>query len=106
MSKDIDLDDIPEDVLEELKEAMEEVAPKARRRGKSKLPSNRDIAEAVIEAARAWGGSPDEFPDAVRALLEEWGFNTRFVNDKRIWRIYETLVRRGVMRDTLGVVEW
>ena len=101
-----DIEEIPEDVLEELKEAMEEITPRRRRRGKTKLPSNREIAEAVIEAAKAWGGSPEDFPDAVRSLLEDWGYDTRYVNDRRIWRIYETLVRRGVMRDTLGVVEW
>ncbi|MCE4601971.1 MAG: hypothetical protein F7B18_02180 [Desulfurococcales archaeon] len=101
-----DIDEIPDDILEELKEAMEEITPRMRRRGRAKLPSNREIAEAVIEAARAWEGSPEDFPDAVRSLLEDWGYNTRYVNDKRIWRIYETLVRRGAMRDTLGVVEW
>lgn len=101
-----EIDEIPEDVLQELKEVMEEISPRQRRRGKLKLPSNREIAEAVIEAARSWGGSPDDFPDAVRSLLEEWGYDTRYVNERRIWRIYETLVRRGVMRDSLGVVEW
>jgi hypothetical protein len=95
-------DIIPEDVLEEvLREEEEE------RKGKSKrnYPSARDIAEAVIEAARmARGVSPDDFPDLVYQLLEERGFDTSKVTVKRIWRTYETLARRGIIPDTLGVL--
>lgn len=104
-----DVPDIPEDVLEDLMETAREIeksiSPKERAR--LKLPSTRDLAEAVREAAyKARGASPEEFPDIVRELLEEKGFNTKYVNDRRIWRTYETLVRRGIIPDTLGVVEW
>ncbi|WP_460123601.1 hypothetical protein [Stetteria hydrogenophila] len=104
-----ELDGIPEDVLEELKEAMEEIEREVGggRRPRRRYPSARDIAEAVREVALAARGSdPQEFPDLVREHLEEKGFYVGLVTDKRIWRVYETLVRRGVIPDTLGVVEW
>ncbi len=101
--------DIPEDVLEDLIESISEIKGEASRhtKRKQKLPSTRDLAQIVAEAAlSARGANPDEFPDIVRRLLEENGFATRYVTDKRIWRTYELLVRRGVIPDTLGVVVW
>jgi hypothetical protein len=94
---------IPEDVLEEIREYEEEGTV----RKKKPFPSSRDIVEAVKEAALiARGIHPDEFPDLVLRILEEKGFDTRFVTVKRIWRTYENLVRRGVIPDTLHVVTW
>ncbi len=99
--KKIDLDYIPEDVLEEVLEEER----KQRMKKKTPYPSSRDIAEAVIEAAKmAQGIHPDEFPDLVLKILEDQGFDTRHVTVKRIWNTYESLVRRGVIRDTLGVI--
>ncbi|WFO75402.1 hypothetical protein J4526_00390 [Desulfurococcaceae archaeon MEX13E-LK6-19] len=93
---------IPEDVLREVEEAEKEYHKK---KTKYLLPSSRDIVEAVIEAtSRARGIHPDEFPELVYSILEEQGFSTKYVTIKRIWRIYETLVLRGVIRDVLGVV--
>ena len=104
----VDIDDVPEDVLEELREALKELEDEIPRGSKKrKYPSSRDITDAVIEASyMATGIDPDEFPDMVRRILEEKGFYTGLVNDKRIWRVYETLVRRRVIRDVLGVVSW
>lgn len=102
-------EELPDDVIEDLMETKQEVEERIRPRGKQKLnlPSTRDIANAVIEAAyKARGLNPEEFPELVKEILENNGFNTRYVNDKRIWRTYETLVRRGVIPDTLGVVIW
>ena len=101
--------DIPEDVLEDLmntlSEVKEEITGKPRK--KAKLPSSREIARAVAEAAlRARGANPEEFPEIVKTILEEQGFSTKYVTDKRIWRTYEILVRKGVIPDTLGVVMW
>ncbi len=99
--KKIDLDYIPEDVLEEILEEER----KQRMKKKTPYPSSRDIVEAVIEAAKmARGIHPDEFPDLVLKILEDQGFDTRHVTVKRIWNTYESLVRRGVIRDTLGVI--
>ncbi len=99
--KKIDLDYIPEDVLEEVLEEER----KQRMKKKTPYPSSRDIVEAVIEAAKmARGIHPDEFPDLVLKILEDQGFDTRHVTVKRIWHTYESLVRRGVIRDTLGVI--
>ncbi len=107
--KPSDLEEIPEDVLEDLEEVAKEIAEETRShvKKKAKLPSSRDLAEIVAEAAlQARGIPPEEFPEIVRKLLEERGFNTRFVTDKRIWRTYETLVRKRIIPDTLGVVAW
>jgi len=102
-------DEIPEDVLEELKEASKEIEEEIthKYKKKSKYPSTRDLAEIVAKAAKLYASiNPEEFPDMVRKMLEDEGYNTKFVTDKRIWRTYETLVRRGVIPDTLGVVMW
>ncbi len=97
---------VPEDVLEEVLEA-EERGVSGGRVGRERFPSSRDIVEAVIEAVgRAAGVHPDDFPDLVYSVLRERGFSTRFVTVKRIWRVYENLVRRGVVRDVLGVVAY
>ncbi|MCE4628124.1 MAG: hypothetical protein F7C34_03125 [Desulfurococcales archaeon] len=109
MSEDFRFEDLPEDVIEDLEEIAEEISSETRRAGKKKvkLPSSRDLAEVVIEAAlQARGVDPAEFPEIVIRLLEERGFYTKYVNEKRIWRIYENLVRRRVIPDTLGVVMW
>ncbi len=74
---------------------------------KKPYPSSRDILEAVKEAAmRFYAIHPQDFPDIVLEILESKGFDVRHVTVKRIWRIYEKLVREGRMPDTLGVVEW
>lgn len=104
-----ELSDLPEDVLEELEEARKEVERELRagRKRKRRYPTARDIAEAVREVAlSARGADPAEFPEMVREHLERQGFYAGLVTDKRVWRVYETLVRRGVIPDTLGVVEW
>ncbi len=94
---------IPEDLLEEIKRYEEEI--RSGRRKKRNYPSSRDIVETVREAAlSARGIHPDEFPDIVLQLLREKGFDTSYVTVKRIWRVYEKLIRMGVIPDTLGVV--
>ena len=72
---------------------------------KKPYPRNDDIAEAIMEAMSAPTLKPEDFPDRVRRVLEEKGFYTGLVTDKRVWRIYETLVRRGRIYDALGVVQ-
>jgi hypothetical protein len=102
-------EEIPEDVLEELLEISKEIEEEIglKRRKKAKYPSAREIARAIAKAAKSYrGANPEDFPDLVRELLEEEGYDTSHVTDKRIWRTYETLVRRGIIRDTLGVVMW
>ncbi len=96
-------DYVPEDMLEEVLEYEKSV-----KRGKSRVryPSSKDIVEAVkVAAERARGVHPHDFPEIVYRVLEEWGFSTKFVTIKRIWRTYETLVLRGIIRDVLNVVK-
>jgi len=99
---DINLDYIPDDVLEEVLE--EERRLFKNRRKKLPYPSSREVAEAVIEAVRSFSGHPDDFPGYVLEILREKGYETRHVTIKRIWRMYETLVRKGVISDRLGVL--
>jgi len=97
-------DFLPEDVLREVEEAERGLKPRGRRRHRP-YPRGSDLAAVVVEAVATFYGHPDEFPDYVLELLESRGFDTRFVTVKRIWRTYETLVRKGVMGDRLGVME-
>ncbi len=104
-----ELEDIPEDVLEDLEEIAEAIRKdtSSKTTKKYKLPSSRDLAEIVAQAAlQARGINPEEFPSIVIQLLEEQGYYTKYVNEKRIWRVYESLVRRRIIPDTLGVVIW
>ena len=92
---------LPEEALREVREAEERrVEHRARRR----YPTSRDIVEAVVEASKSGIRNPHDFPDLVFRILEERGFDTTYVTIKRIWRTYESLVRRGVISDVLGVV--
>ena len=72
---------------------------------KKPYPRNDDIAEAILEVVGIPTLKPEDLPDRVRRVLEERGFYTGLVADKRVWRIYETLVRRGRIYDVLGVVQ-
>ncbi len=102
-------EEIPDDVLEELKEISKELEKELIRRPRRKIPypSTRDIARAIIETTKIFQGeSPDDFPEEVRRYLRNLGYDTRHVTDKRIWRMYEIMARKGVIRDALGVVSW
>lgn len=72
---------------------------------KKPYPRNDDIAEAILEVVGIPTLKPEDLPDRVRRVLEERGFYTGLVTDRRVWRIYETLVRRGRIYDVLGVVQ-
>ncbi|RUM47333.1 MAG: hypothetical protein DSY37_02790 [Hyperthermus sp.] len=93
----------PLDVIREI----EEQTPRERSGGRRRrpYPTGRELAEAIVEVSQAYNGHPDDFPQAVIEYLEGEGFDTRHVTVKRIWRIYESLVRRRVMADRLGVVQ-
>lgn len=76
----------------------------SRKRGRKKpYPHNGDVREAIAEALSKVL-KPDDLPMKVREILEERGFYTGLLTDKRIWRIYEELARSGKIFDTLGVV--
>ncbi|BAF34714.1 hypothetical protein APE_0240a [Aeropyrum pernix K1] len=91
-------EEIPEDVFEDLELAKSEVEKeleRARGKRKRRYPSNSDIAEAIKELAGYARVDPQSFPERVREKLEEQGFYTGLVTDERIWRVYETLLRKG-----------
>ncbi|MEM2362423.1 MAG: hypothetical protein QXP47_01895 [Candidatus Nezhaarchaeales archaeon] len=73
-----------------------------RRKG---YPNTSDIEEAIIEVLTNEDIKPAQFYDKVKAKLETKGFKTVYMTIKRVWRIYEGMVRKGRMYDVLGVVE-
>ena len=95
---------IDEELVREVLE-YEEMHVKGRGRPKKKpYPRGRDIVHAVVAAAATFYGHPDDFPPFVLELLRSEGFDVRHVTVKRIWKVYEELVRRRVIGDRLGVV--
>jgi len=72
---------------------------------KKPYPHDKDIVNAIMNllAKKPWI-NPMDFPGEVRDELEKMGFFTGLVSVKRIWRIYEKMVRRGWVQDYLGVV--
>ena len=98
------LDYIDEDLVREVLEYEEKHVRRRGRPRKKPYPTGRDIARAVVTAVATFYGHPDDFPSFVLELLESEGFDVRHVTVKRIWRMYEELVRRRVIGDRLGVV--
>ena len=69
-------------------------------------PHNSDIADAIVSVLfnEPWI-HPADFAEKVREELKKKGFYPGLVSDKRIWRIYEEMVRKGRMYDILQVVK-
>lgn len=73
---------------------------------KKPYPKNSDIRNAIIEVlSRDIIEHPDSFPEHVYRKLEDKGFYTGLLTVKRIWRIYEEMVRKKWLDDVLGVIE-
>ncbi len=73
---------------------------------KKPYPRNNDIAEAILEALWKYPlVKPIDFYEKIILILEEKGFYTGLVNRKRVWRVYEDMVKRGNMPDYLMVVK-
>ena len=104
MSEEIPgIDHIPEDVLKEVEEAEGRRGRRGRGR-RGRRPARSDIMRAVAEVASGPLIRPEEFPDLVRERLEQEGFDTSRLSDKRVWATYEEMVRRGKLRDYLHVL--
>lgn len=72
---------------------------------KLNYPRGGDVEKAVLKAVlEGLALTPQELYEAVLSLLEAEGFYCRHLNVKRVWRVYEGLVRRGRMPDWYGVV--
>ncbi|RLF21976.1 MAG: hypothetical protein DRN15_10245 [Thermoprotei archaeon] len=72
---------------------------------KKPYPRNSDIKQAIMKVI-SWNPllHPSELVSAVKEELEREGFYPGLVTEKRIWRLYEELVKKKVMYDVLGVV--
>lgn len=69
-------------------------------------PRNSDIRETIYKAFRkglVW--KPDQLYTAIISELKAKGMKTNYVTEKRIWRIYEMMVRKKWMPDWLNVVK-
>ena len=96
------LDTVPEDVLEDVLRYEEEFLKREFQgtRGKRRFPSNQDIAEAIVQVTGGVlyeAGLPDLY-ELVKKRLEEEGFDTSFVGERRVIRILNSLVKKGVIK--------
>ncbi len=96
------LDSVPRDVLEDVLRYEEEFLRRefSRGRGKRRFPSNQDIAEAIMQVTGGVlfeAGLPELY-ELVKKRLEEEGFDTSFVGERRVVRILNSLVKKGVVK--------
>jgi hypothetical protein len=76
---------------------------KKRKKG---YPHNSDIMEIIMEILnKEIFIKPEDFYDKIRAKLEEKGFKTSFLTTKRVWRIYEEMVKKKIIYDFLEVMK-
>jgi hypothetical protein len=76
---------------------------KKRKKG---YPHNSDIIEVIMEILnKEIFIKPEDFYDKIRAKLEEKGFKTSFLTTKRVWRIYEEMVKKKIIYDFLEVMK-
>jgi hypothetical protein len=76
---------------------------KKRKKG---YPHNSDIMKVIMEISnKEIFIKPEDFYDKIRAKLEEKGFKTSFLTTKRVWRIYEEMVKKKIIYDFLEVMK-
>jgi hypothetical protein len=76
---------------------------KKRKKG---YPHNSDIMEVIMEILnKEIFIKPEDFYDKIIAKLEEKGFKTSFLTTKRVWRIYEEMVKKKIIYDFLEVMK-
>ncbi|MDH5816194.1 MAG: hypothetical protein QE164_05435 [Candidatus Nezhaarchaeota archaeon] len=73
-----------------------------RRKG---YPHTSDVMRAIMKVlASGKYVRLEDFYDEVRAELESEGFRTSYLTVKRVWRVYEEMVKKGFMYDVFNVV--
>ncbi|MEM3832682.1 MAG: hypothetical protein QW128_03660 [Thermoprotei archaeon] len=73
---------------------------------KKSYPRNSDVRNAIIEVlSKDIIEHPDDFPEHVYKKLEDKGFYIGLLTVKRIWKIYEEMVRKKWLDDILDVVK-
>jgi len=78
------LEEVPEDVLQDIREYEETYFATRKKRRKMPLPTNKDIAAAIRRVVRQYYGRPEDFPDSVREYLESRGFYVGLIRDERM----------------------
>jgi len=71
---------------------------------KKKYPRNEDIREAIRKSL-FYIGHPHDFPDHIMQTLVDEGFDISFLNRRRVWRLYEEMVKKKQIEDFLDVVQ-
>ena len=72
---------------------------------KKPYPKNSDIEDAILYiAANKVFIHPDDFFFEIIKFLEKNGFFTGLVTAKRVWKIYEQMVKKGKIYDFLMVM--
>lgn len=95
----MDLTWAPEELV---KEVLEQIREDKHGKLNRKRPTRKDLMKIIAEVLKE-DPRPQDFVDMVYELLEARGFNTRFTSVKRIWKVYETMVRKGFIDDVMGV---
>ncbi len=71
---------------------------------KKPYPRNRDIRRAIRAALRDEVIGPHDLYDKVREILITEGFYVNLLSVKRVWILYEKMVRKGFIPDYFDVV--
>ncbi len=91
----------PEELVKEVEEIEKEEMKAFRSSGsKRRFPSNEDVVEAIKELTGGviTRGNIDSLYEAVKKYLEEKGFDTRFLAERRFWRLVTNLAKKGVLK--------
>lgn len=76
---------------------------KKRKKG---YPHNSDITEVIMEISnKEIFIKPEDFYNKVKTKLEDKGFKTSFLTIKRVWRIYEEMIKKKMIYDFLEVMK-
>ncbi len=76
---------------------------KKRKKG---YPHNSDIMEVIMEISnKEIFIKPEDFYNKVKTKLEDKGFKTSFLTIKRVWRIYEEMIKKKMIYDFLEVMK-
>ncbi|MEM1545274.1 MAG: hypothetical protein QXY40_01360 [Candidatus Methanomethylicia archaeon] len=73
---------------------------------KRKYPYGKDLMNAIRSVIYEYFlVDPQTFYETVIDKLSKEGFNTKHITVKRVWRIYEEMVKKKMIDDALSVVK-
>ncbi len=73
---------------------------------RQKHPHNKDVMNAIRSIIHGcFLVEPQVFYEVVIDKLSKEGFNIKHITVKRVWRVYEEMVRKKIIDDVLSVVK-